>query len=330
MEAPNHSPHMTKYVIQQNVLQSDPLFLIDVGASGGIAPQWKLFGNCFKAVGFEPLIAECEKLNATNEQKNQISYQPYFIVSDDELVHKEAGSHSTISSLFEKSSAAQMARLRNINREQQYFNSGKPLAYSEQSISLDNFFLNYSADAIDFIKIDTDGHDFEVLDGAKHILENHHILGIAVECQLHGNLLPYSNTFRNIDKLLTDTGFYLFDFRIYRYARQDLPTPFVYRLPAQTVSGQVMWGDALYLRDYTLHKQSDISPTKLIKLACLYEMYGLPDCSAELLNSYRSELTPLIDVTHCLNLLVKNLGVGYSYQEYMNKFNKNPESFYPK
>jgi hypothetical protein len=43
---------------------TDPFMLVDVGASGGIAPWWYAFGAHLRAVGFDPLVAEMQRQQA--------------------------------------------------------------------------------------------------------------------------------------------------------------------------------------------------------------------------------------------------------------------------
>ena len=43
---------------------TDPFMLVDVGASGGIAPWWYAFGAHLRAVGFDPLLAEMQRQQA--------------------------------------------------------------------------------------------------------------------------------------------------------------------------------------------------------------------------------------------------------------------------
>ena len=43
---------------------TEEFFLIDVGASNGIAHFWYCFGDKLRAVGFDPLIPEMNKQNA--------------------------------------------------------------------------------------------------------------------------------------------------------------------------------------------------------------------------------------------------------------------------
>ena len=66
---------------------------------------------------------------------------------------------------------------------------------------------------------------------------------------MHGASHPYANTFANIDGLLREWGFSLFDVDLWRYSRRSLPDKFYYQLAGQTVTGQVQWGEAVYFRD---------------------------------------------------------------------------------
>lgn len=161
------------------------------------------------------------------------------------------------------------------------------------------------------------------------------VLGIAVESPFHGLAHDESNTFRNIDRLLTGLGFSLFDLEAYRYSRGALPQQFVYRLEAQTIGGQAVWCDALYLRDAGSHSyERDWSmtfpPHKLLKLACVFEIFGLGDCAAELLCKYRTILAGLLDIDATLDILTPLVnGKRLSYSSYNRRFERNPASFYP-
>ncbi len=61
-----------------------------------------------------------------------------------------------------------------------FFVSGEP--ETEQSIILDNFFGNYFQ--VDFIKIDVEGEEIEILEGAKNIIRNNHNLIILAEFEM--------------------------------------------------------------------------------------------------------------------------------------------------
>ena len=69
--------------------------------------------------------------------------------------------------------------------------------------------------------------------------------------------------------------------------------------------------------------------TKLLKLACLYELFRLPDCAAELVVAHRERLKPLIDPDLLLNLLTPKLDdVERSYDGYLKLLAADPEAFF--
>jgi FkbM family methyltransferase len=298
-----------------------------VGASGGIATYWTAFGRFFKAFGFEPLLAECERLNAQNTNEN-VAYFPYFIVPDNQEVKAETG-HIYQSPIFQRTSATRAAEVKKMNYIKEFYNDGKETVVTDKEISLDSFFSSHPVETVDFIKIDTDGYDYGAIHSAQELIKNKQVLGVTIEAPFHGKAHSHSNVFRNIDRFLIDAGFLIYDLEVCRYSKRDLPARFAYSFPAQTVTGQVIWGEALYFRDCVGSRSFVLSPIKLLKLACLYELFGLPDCAAELLNTFREKLSPLIDIELCLNLLVKNMKVEATYSEYIKQFEENLESFYP-
>lgn len=161
------------------------------------------------------------------------------------------------------------------------------------------------------------------------------VLGLFVECNFQGPVSDNGNMFSNIDRLLRSKGFSLFDIECFRYSRAALPKPFLYNIPAQTTEGQILWGDALYLRDaakpdYERIWKMEFSPEKLLKLACLFELYGLEDCTAELLINYKERLSGLINIDEALDMLTPSLaGRKMTYRQYNDAFEKNIEIFFP-
>ncbi len=309
--------------------------LIDVGASGGIASDWFRFGDRLKAVGFDPLISEVKKLNHENPHPG-VHYEEGFVVyhkledvfpktlREDPILSKNNAS-------WDRTSACEIAKIKHYDYIQHHFNSGHEVVYSERFFELDDYVQKHSIPSVDFIKVDTDGHDFPVLLSAEKTLDQSGVLGLSVECQFHGACHPYANTFSNIDSFLRSKGFSLFSLDVWKYTRSALPGPFVYDIFAQTQKGPVQWGEALYLRDladpnYTQKFDFLITWEKVMKLACLYEMFGLQDCAAELLleMSKKFPLSPHLD--SMLNLLTPRLkGKTIRYRDYKNYCYQHPE-----
>jgi FkbM family methyltransferase len=330
---------MTRRLLRNLLFREEPFSIVDVGASGGIESHWSIFRPDLVAFAFEPLVNECVRLNAM-EAGSRVRYFDCFVGADEngrlfpggarERAHVVLGDNP-----WERSSAARARRLAMLTPEVVYSDPSSSPVLTDKRTTLDRFFAERPDAAIDFIKIDTDGHDYEVILGAKSVLQSRSVLGLFVECQFHGPVHPHSNIFSNIDRELRELGFTLFDIEVHRYTRGCLPGRFAYSIPAQTLTGQVLWGDALYMRDaaasdYAAHWGVDLSPRKLLKLACLFELYGMPDCAAELLVVQRESLEPLVDVQWCLDALAAEVDPGTKgFEDTNRRFQASPSSFLP-
>jgi FkbM family methyltransferase len=322
-------------VIERRLWGSSPFFLLDVGCSGGIEQHWHVFGDQLRAIGFDPLVAEIDRLNSVNSHAG-ISYVAAFVTSHayDSLFPRELRSDrigSKNNDSFQRTSAVAVMERVETSYIQEHFNAGAPIVMTDRTVELDEVVDADDRARVDFLKIDTDGHDIEAILGAKTIMSAGGVLGLKVEVHLHGAVHPYANTFANIDRLLREQGFSLFDLTTYRYSRRQLPAPFLYDLAAQTTSGPPVWGDAIYFRDlaaldYERTWKYEITPERVCKLACLYDLFDLPDCAAELLIGLGGFLAP-DERERLLDLLVT--GKPGSYAAHMALFEKDYKAFYP-
>lgn len=194
---------------------------------------------------------------------------------------------------------------------------------SKNIITLDELALKYEIADVDFLKIDTDGSEYQVLMSAKDTIFQSPVLGILIEVNFIGST-DSQNSFHTIDKLLRSWGFELYDLTTRNYSSKVLPSSFVDHCIAQSIYGKIMQGDALYLRDPASKYQNNapICPTlsvdKLLKLACLYEIFSLPDCAAEILIEYRNQFETFINVDYYLDLLTQEVtNRKISYSEYI-------------
>lgn len=334
----NLAATVTQKLARHESFSSNPFVLVDVGASGGIPSYWRQFEPHLAAFGFDVLVRECDRLNR-EEANSAVRYYDRFVgwegyrdvmPADVERDVRAAWSNQP----FPRTSASRLQHAQKAPVAQ-YYNADDPeIVYTKQRTSLDAFFAERSDVRVDFIKVDTDGQDYEVLCGAQRVLDEHQVLGLLVEVQFHGILHPHANLFANIDRFLRERGFSLFDLETYRYTRGNLPGHFVYRLPAQTHEGQVLAGDALYLRDVAApqydQRWGPLSESKLLKLICLFEIFGLPDCAAELLELKRDQLEKRVNVPELLGQLTAEMhpGIG-SYAQVNRRFTESPERFYP-
>src|SRR5262249_49809149 len=67
----------------------------------------------------------------------------------------------------------------------EHFNSGLEVVHADTWYELDTYFAPDVYSTIDFLKIDTDGHDYTVLLGAEQLLQSE-VLGVLVEADFNG------------------------------------------------------------------------------------------------------------------------------------------------
>ena len=131
---------------------------------------------------------------------------------------------------------------------------------------------------IDFLHLDVQGGELNVLQGADGILNNS-VLGLMTEVEFT-EIYTGQPLFSDVDIYLRNQGLTLFDFgSMYRDRRRDIP------VMSQDHPGALIWSDAFYFRDLM---QSDLSPSlktpeKLLKLACLADVMKFPDYALEIL-----------------------------------------------
>ena len=189
-------------------------------------------------------------------------------------------------------------------------------------------------DTVDFLKVDVDGPDFEVLESAREVLGERQVLGVGLEVNWFGSANPTEHTFHNTDLFLREQGYALFGVTVRTYSRTDLPAPFAIELYAQTRFGQPFQGDAIYIRDLAAADQHDLADAypaeKLVKLASVYELIGAPDCAAEVINRFGPRLAAFGDTEPLLDALTPPLlGERLTYRQYISKFEEEPHLFLP-
>lgn len=145
-----------------------------------------------------------------------------------------------------------------------------------------------------------EGSELPILQGAENILKQS-VLGVSLEVLFHSSLRSQP-TFSEIDLFLNSLGFHLFDLSIYRHARKTLSLPSGEF--GNTEIGQVLWGQALYFKDFVGEIKSDSitmewDKNKILKLASLMEIFCLPDCAIEVIqmgeSRWKFDSKPLID-----------------------------------
>ena len=150
-----------------------------------------------------------------------------------------------------------------------------------RTVSLDGFLPTVDVSRVDFLDLDTQGTELDVLRGAKHFL-GHSVLGINVEVEfspIYGN----QPLFNEVDSYLSQFGFVLFDLSRFHYRRKRYPIGLETR-------GQLLYGKAIYLKDhYSLPDTSLVEDS--IALCVIAGYHGFHDYALDVLDNMLDRLS---------------------------------------
>lgn len=317
-------PLLTRYLVAEtDFFRADPLVFVDLGSRGGVNAEWQAFGDCVKIFGFEPDEDECARLNA--KARPGITYLPWAIGA-------RAGRASFYEAKLPASSGLYRTNMAYFGR---LLNRDNGVTLSERQIALrtlEGALSNEGLASIDFIKLDVEGAELDILRGSESYLRGVNLLGLLSETRFQAEING-SPTFAALDTFLQPWGLRLYGLDFSQQSRAALPYPgsATYRLAtgegffAYTTQGQIQDGNALYFRDLLIPENrpalQQYSPTRLLKLAALFELYSLNDCAAELIEATRARLEDAVDTNHLLDLLASGItGEPTSYQDYLTRY----------
>lgn len=307
-----------------------PFVLVDVGCSEGIDGKWRLLKNPLRVYGFDPLEAEVKRLNDSAKEGER--YEAAFIVSPQSDKQHE---HSPLS--FPLTSAAQVQEKMEqsgTSYRQEKFNAGQPVRLATKKFTLDEYFSDLGESSPNFIKVDTDGADFGVLQGAIRTLSSSACVGVQVECQFHGDPFDInSNTFSNIDRFLRQHGFSLYRLEPWHYSRRALPAPFVYDIPGQSEFGPVEWAEAFYFKDEWLRHPEALDEPSLetlpVPLLLALALHGFPDVVAQIISEALKDGEQPTAGAVLDKLIIGNPVGATTYEEYLEMFRQTPQAWFP-
>ena len=85
----------------------------------------------------------------------------------------------------------------------------------------------------DYLKIDIDGSDFEVLQTLDGPLKPAGVLGVQLEANFVGTDAPSEHAFHNTDRFMRKQGYELFRLDVRNYSSRALPARYVWPTPAE-------------------------------------------------------------------------------------------------
>lgn len=339
----------TRYVAHG--LTSERFTLFDIGCSGGIDAGWRSLGEKLNAFGFDPNLHEIGRLRKAEGSLN-VSYQSGYVAMppDHPFMRLKADSPNIIRCVWSRLAVSETIKRQEELREQLSIKqktignmiTGVHLSANRESIILSDFIIDHDVRSIDFIKIDVDGKDFEILQSISEVIGKLQTLAFCLEVNFIGSENPADHTFHNTDRFMRMHDFDLFYLSVRHYSNRHLPARYVYSFPAQSMFGRPLQGDALFVKDICANNNqsfaSELSAEKKLKLAMIYSLFSLPDCAAEILRVFCAELAPIIDCEGALDVLARQAqdisrigrpSAGYmSYNEYIKAFRDDVPDFY--
>jgi FkbM family methyltransferase len=254
---------MNHRVLNQLLSPGDRLIVIDGGARGGPSPLTGLGALC-QFYCFEPSPSQLQAIQEAVSGTSTTAY-PYAICGTSGTttlnISRRPGATSTLEpnpEILDRFAADHFSEMQDIVERVQV-----------PAISMGDFMQQANLSAIDFLKLDTQGNELDIIKSMGDALDKVSVIETEVE------MLPLYKgqpLFHDVSQFLYSRGFELVDIRHVPacrrfHARGDLP-PSAYRL---------VWGDAIYAR-----KPADATKSRALHQALVLAGLGYADMAIDL------------------------------------------------
>ncbi|MGK0238672.1 MAG: FkbM family methyltransferase [Candidatus Pelagisphaera sp.] len=257
--------------------QQSPLGFIDVGARGGIHDLVVPIADIVSVVGFEPDKEECERLMQIKEVRKpwaEFKLEPIGLYNKAGAFPLHLMKANTNHSLL-PSNDAFVSRY----NMKQFEKIGETIVNTDTLDSIHSKRYHEKSNFGEFLKIDTQGSEFEILQGARNVLERN---TVAIVCEVSFfEIYKDQKLFSDIESYLRELGFsfYGFDSSLHTRSCKHIDKQ------TQVTKERAMYADAVFLKDPIGTSPTTNTPRQNQSLLVCAILLGFYDFAIELSKS---------------------------------------------
>jgi FkbM family methyltransferase len=297
----NRNAEFTKWVVSAGLL-TEPFVLIDVGVQGGNV-RWRALGDHLIVHGFDPIEEVVQNLIGEDRENSNRHYH-YMAVgnADGEQALYFSSINPFESSMYERPTdridekSVQQVRMVPVRR-------------------LDSLLAEGAIPKADFVKVDVEGFEKDVLLGGRELLRAG-VLGLEIETNFGVSPLYPKSHFGTVAELALDNHLLVFDLAFNRIPCASFQRALI-RKGLEPISNQYSLGrpatvNVLFGRDLINevdHPENYQSPSRsvsvnqLIKSIIIYELHALNDVALDIAERFAERLGAHLDVDRAVRML---------------------------
>jgi FkbM family methyltransferase len=304
----NETAPLTRWLVRERLLPT-PFVLVDVGVQGGIGTRWSALADQIHVYGFDPLEEAMAPLRVQSAPNHHFFTMALGSDDGERTLHVQS---NRFASSFYAQAPSRFDVDKGVWREE-----------DQRQVPvrrLDSLFAEGLVAPADFIKLDCEGFEPEVLKGATRYLEASDLIGADLETNFNVSpTLPETHFWESYQPFL-HKRLQVFDAAISRLPRSLYADHIAVHPRTEAMESRhrpATW-NMLLARDLIQDCESPSSfpwmPNVLVdadavlKSIIVLELYGLIDCAYEYLINFRKLLAPHLDVGKALNILLDDVG----------------------
>ncbi len=293
-----------KYISEMKALLGETkLIIADVGAAGGLDKRWHfLRPSNLTEILFEPDPDSFEEIQR-NSLSNTLVFNAALADREKEVILNIC-KWRQVSSIYEPN-----FELINKYPDASRFEIEAKIPLKANSLS--NLLFSQNLKKLDFIKIDTQGSELEILQGAGDLMNS--VIGIEVEVEFV-ELYKGQPLFDKVNSYISNFGMTLVDLKRTFWKRKS---------HYQNIKkGTLIYADALYLREPETLLEDYCNEQRLIKALVIYLAYGYSDIAISLIELAKTHniITP-----DYADSLLNSIKEGFTLSDFKGK--KSLKSF---